>query len=165
MDYKSIYDAERVDDRFIVEESHLSLICSIAREIDSRIDSLVSNRLGSRPSARSLLCALGRYDGVTQLDLARVTALKASTVSVALSGMEKSGIVYKECDKYDLRSVRVYLTDEGRELYNGVKLLFDEYGRRALEGISSGDVQVLLSLLSRVSQNLTPEDGRRAFIF
>ena len=102
---------------------------------------------------------------MTQLDLARVTALKASTVSVALSGMEKSGIVYKECDKYDLRSVRVYLTDEGRELYNGVKLLFDEYGRRALEGISSGDVQVLLSLLSRVSQNLTPEDGRRAFIF
>lgn len=165
MDYRSIYDTGKTDDQFRADESHLTLICEIAREIDMQIDSVVAGRLGSRSSARSLLCALGRADGVTQLELSRVTGVKASTVSVALSHMEKSGIVRKECDKYDLRSLRVYLTDEGRELYGSVKMLMNEYSSRALEGISTGDAETLLQLLSRVMRNITPEDERPTFIF
>lgn len=68
-------------------------------------------KLGVQNGYRQLLFHLSRMDGVSQLELARATHLKAPTVSVTLKGMEADGLVVRRGDENDARVIHVYLTE------------------------------------------------------
>lgn len=108
----------------------------------------------SQPGAHLVLSTLAVYDGINQLELVRHTYLRAPTVSVILKKMETEGLVEKKNNPDDLRSVKVYLTEEGRRLdaenIRAIKKL-DAY---ALRGINDDECRILMTLLPRIRDNL-----------
>ena len=75
----------------------------------------VENPILKEKTARISLIYLSYKNGVTQQELVRVTQMKASTVSNAIRKMETQGLVTKEENEHDMRSVKIYITSEGRK--------------------------------------------------
>jgi len=72
-------------------------------------------KIGVHSSYRQIISYLAKEDGVPQLELVRLTNFKAPTISITLQKMEQDGYVTRKPDLFDQRSVRVFLTDKGRE--------------------------------------------------
>jgi len=69
-------------------------------------------------------------EGTAVSQLAGLLGVKATSLSRILSNMEESGLIYREAAAGDKRSVKVFLTDYGREkrqLAKGVVRSFNEY--------------------------------------
>ncbi len=104
---------------------------------------------------RMLIFHLARMaPGVTQLDLVRVTHLKAPTVSVTLQKMERDGLVTRRSNDTDLRETLVYLTDKGKAIDDKIKIMHKEGDAIALGGLSDKEIETLSELLNKVIDNL-----------
>jgi DNA-binding MarR family transcriptional regulator len=69
-------------------------------------------------------------EGTAVSQLASLLAVKATSLSRMLNNMEELGLIYREASENDKRSVKVYLTDYGREkrkLAKEVVINFNEY--------------------------------------
>lgn len=106
-------------------------------------------------SSRLLMMALAHKDGRTQLDLVKETHLKAPTVSVTLQKMEKDGIVIRRPDEYDLRAMRVYLTEKGREIDRSVISRIHEEEKIIMQGITEKETETLMEILLKMRNNIS----------
>jgi DNA-binding MarR family transcriptional regulator len=69
-------------------------------------------------------------EGTAVSHLAALLAVKATSLSRMLNNMEELGLIYREASASDKRSVKVYLTDFGREkrkLAKEVVINFNDY--------------------------------------
>ena len=112
------------------------------------------DELPSQHGVRMVLSFLAAGDGVTQLDLVNATHLRPPTISVILKDLESSGIVERKRDDEDLRSIRVYLTDKGRELDRRNIVKIKQVDSMALDGISEEEQTTLMLLLGKIRDNL-----------
>lgn len=141
----------------------MSLIGEISRIMNSRIlDGEEKNSLFQK-SSRLLMVELTRKDGVTQLDLVRSTHLKAPTISVTLQKLEKEGFVERKHDDYDLRAIRVYLTEKGKS-YNRyiIKKVIKEESE-ALECLTDTESKQLMRLLAKIKENLIEDNEKNKY--
>lgn len=111
-------------------------------------------KLGVQNSYRQLLFHLSRKDGVSQLELARATHLKAPTVSVTLKNMEADGLVERKGDINDLRIIHVYLTDKGRQTDDKIRGIHHMLDSRMTEGISQEELDALVATLTKLRDNM-----------
>ena len=108
-------------------------------------------------SARLMLMHLSRHDGATQSELARVTRMKAPTISVALRNMENEGLVERVADGEDQRVTHVYITDKGRGVERENFARFEAVDAIMMEGISPEEAEAMMSTLCKMRENLVKE--------
>ncbi|MBQ8140505.1 MAG: winged helix-turn-helix transcriptional regulator [Clostridia bacterium] len=135
------------------EISHL--FHSTVRELNE------SDYAAAQRGTRMVISFLAIGDGVTQLDLVNATHLKAPTVSVILKKLEDDGIVERQRDKTDLRILRVYLTDKGRELDRKNIEKIKQADAIALEGLSGEECAEMMRLLGKIRDNLLQAKSSR----
>ena len=113
-----------------------------------------SEDTAAQPGTRLVLSFLAIGDGVTQLDLVNATHLRPPTISIILKKLEDEGIVERRRDERDLRSVRVYLTERGKDIdrKNIRKIKFVD--AIALDGLSYEEKEFMMSLLGKMRDNL-----------
>lgn len=107
-----------------------------------------------------VLSELGRNDGITQLELARLTRLSAPTVSVAITKMESEGLVRRETDQADMRHLRVFLTDKGRESVLKVRTAFREADSALAAGLTEEELAVIMPLLRKLLVHYLDEEDK-----
>lgn len=93
-------------------------------------------------------------EGTAVSQLAALLGVKATSLSRMLNNMEDSGFIYRETSSGDKRSVKVYLTDFGREkrqLAKGVVKAFNEYLN---ENLKTDEKENLIATLQKLN-NLT----------
>ena len=108
----------------------------------------------AQPGTRLVISFLATGDGVTQLDLVNATHLRPPTISVILKKLEEDGIVERRRDENDLRSVRVYLSEKGREMDRRNIKKIKQVEAVALEGLSDEEKELAMALLGRIRDNL-----------
>ena len=132
------------------------LVNEIARLFHARMKDFDLVGVMSQDSARLIMRALAREDGVSQLRLTMVTHLKPPTVSVVLKKMEAEGLVHRKQDPLDMRMTRVYLTEEGkthnRKVFERLQLLDAEL----MQGFAPQESELLRKLLERMRDNILP---------
>lgn len=116
----------------------------------------------TQPGAMLVLSFLAIGDGTTQLELVKATHLKAPTVSAILKTMESEGIVRRVPDEKDLRAIRVFLTDKGRAIDVENIERIKEITRLSLEGLDKNEEALLMSLLTRLRNNLLKQREEKA---
>ncbi len=108
-------------------------------------------------SGRLLMMELSKEDGRTQLDLVKATHLKAPTISVTLQKLEADGYVTRKPDENDLRAMRVYLTDKGKALEDGLKKRVEEEEKSAASVLTEEECETLCELLLKIRGNMLTE--------
>jgi len=81
---------------------------------------------------------------------ARVHTTNAS-VATMINGLEKVGLVKREPDPDDGRSVRVKLTAKGRGVINRAIRVHHEHINASMEGLTTAERKTLLTLLTKVA--------------
>lgn len=138
------------------EKKPFMLINELAKIFHGEMRSL-AEKSGLNESYRHLLFHIAHHDGINQLELVRITHLKPSTISVTVQRMEAEGYLVRRQDEYDARVMRLYLTDKGREFDEKSYSLVQKIDEKAVKGFTQLEVKTLLSLLTRVEENLAEE--------
>jgi DNA-binding MarR family transcriptional regulator len=115
-----------------------------AVHVEPELDEAVAEHHLSRPSFQ-VLNALLDADGhaLGQRELMAAVRRTSGTMSVRLARLERAGLVTREPDPEDRRSVTVTLTDRGRERVEAARPAYAEAAERVVAGL--------------------PEDGRASF--
>lgn len=137
------------------------LVNEIARLFDTRMRRYDLGGVMSQDSARLMIRALSREDGVSQLHLTTLTHLKAPTVSVTLRRMEEEGLVRRERDPMDLRLTRVYLTEKGKAHNKSVSERLHGLDEELMRGFSEEETESLRKLLERMRDNILPAEHEK----
>jgi len=111
-------------------------------------------------SYRMLLIHLARQDGRTQLELANLAHIKPPTVSVTLQKMENDGYIRREPDENDLRQMRVYLTEKGREHDMRIRNKIHELEDSIVEVLSPEEFNTVVELMTKIRDNLYEKGGK-----
>ena len=113
------------------------------------------------PAQGRILMALWEQDDIPVRQLAALTSLDKSTLSLSLSRMEQYGIVQRLGDTADRRVVRVKLTDRGRELLHSCVNAMQELEEILFENIPDEDKAAFLRVLEQVYVNATEQEQLR----
>ena len=117
-------------------------------------------RSGISHGHHKLLMELFQNEGSTQLQLVQRTHLTAPTVSVALGKMESEGLVRREADTEDMRQVKVYLTDKGREKVDSVRSIFCGADADMVRDIPQEELDAMMATMRKILKNLLEEEDK-----
>ena len=77
-----------------------------------------------------------------------------------LSQLEQSGLIRRESNSGDKRSVKIYLTDLGKEKRHQARAVAKQFNNYLNEHIKEADKEYLLEMLKKINQltiNYKPE--------
>lgn len=101
-----------------------------------------------------VLCCLWEEDGLSTSGIADKLKQLGATLTGVVDRMEDRSLVYRERDPKDRRIVRIWLTDEGKQLMITLPPIGAETIEQATEGFSKEEQESLLALLDRVIHNM-----------
>ena len=128
-------ELELVNIETISETPVVSLTNLLSKIYEEKVAELADDAFLNQKATRFILSVLSKQEALTQNDLVRVTHMKGSTISVTISKLEEKKMIYREADSYDMRCVRVYLTEKGKELCekrNNILKKIEEIGKKNL---------------------------------
>lgn len=73
------------------------------------------HRIGGKKRGQdSVLTVISQHPGITQKELAEILGIQPASVSELLMKLERKGLVLREKNENDRRSIKVQLTEDGR---------------------------------------------------
>ena len=81
----------------------------------SRLYSQKAQKHGMTTSSAFILLTISTSEGTPATKIAPQMGLESRSLTRGLKGLEEKGYIYKEKDPFDKRSVRIYLTEKGKE--------------------------------------------------
>ena len=111
------------------------------------------------PAQGRILMALWEQDDIPVRQLAELTSLDKSTLSLSLSRMEQNGIVQRAGDPTDRRIVRVKLTEHGKTYRSVCEETMRDMEEILYRGMDASDVEVFQRVLDQMLLNLTEQES------
>ena len=101
-----------------------------------------------------IILSLYKKDGKSIKELSDSRKVKASTTTVMVSRMEKSGIVERKADSDDRRITRVYLTEKGKSICKEIEEINKKVEEECLKGFSETERIIVKRLIDQMIENL-----------
>jgi DNA-binding MarR family transcriptional regulator len=119
--------------------------------VANRYNQLVTE-FGITQSIGYLLINIDEQEGTTVSAAAALLGLKSTSLSRMLSQLEKSGLIYRESNPGDKRSVKIYLTPLGKEKRQLARIVVKQFNTYLNTHISDNDKQYLIEILEKINQ-------------
>ena len=119
--------------------------------VANRYNQLVTE-FGITQSIGYLLINIDEVEGTTVSQAAALLGLKSTSLSRMLSQLEKTGLIYRELNQGDKRSVKIYLTPLGKEKRQMARAVVKEFNNYLNDHIKEADKQYLINLLKKINQ-------------
>ncbi len=104
--------------------------------------------------APPLLKWISEHEGCHHKDLANNCHLEPATVTSALLTMEKEGLIRREADRLDRRSICIWLTPKGYDVLDQVAEVFQALEEGCFSGFSAEEKKQAEALLDRIIRNM-----------
>ena len=111
----------------------------------------IASQHGFTQAAGYILINIHR-DGTPVSQIANSTGVKTTSLSRVLNNLEGLGFVYRETSDTDKRSVKVYLTDLGREKRKVAKDVVREFNDYLNGAFNDKERAILIELLQKINQ-------------
>src|ERR1700754_3334691 len=115
---------------------------------------------GITQSIGYLLINIDEAEGTTVSQAAALLGLKSTSLSRMLNQLEKTGLIYRGSNPGDKRSVKIYLTDLGKEKRHLARGIVKQFNNYLNTHISETDKQYLTDMLKKINKltiNYKPE--------
>lgn len=106
-----------------------------------------------------VIMSLAYEDGLSPGVLAKMLDVKPPTITKTISRLQDQGFVTKSCSDKDQRQAHIYLTENGRNAVEMIKIAILETEKKALKDFNQAECDTLYGLLDRVRVNLNTELG------
>src|SRR6187402_965742 len=127
--------------------------------VANRYNQLVTE-FGITQSIGYLLINIDETEGTTVSQAAALLGLKSTSLSRMLNQLESTGLIYRESNAGDKRSVKIYLTPLGKEKRQMARAVVKEFNNYLNAHIKEADKQYLIDMLKKINQltiNFKPE--------
>src|SRR6201994_3474188 len=119
--------------------------------VANRYNQIVTD-FGITQSIGYLLINIDEQEGTTVSRAASLLGLKSSSLSRMLNQLEDMGLIYRESNPGDKRSVKIYLTDLGKEKRHMARVVVRQFNNYLNEHIKDADRRYLIDLLEKINQ-------------
>ncbi|MGH1576197.1 MarR family winged helix-turn-helix transcriptional regulator [Planktotalea sp.] len=109
------------------------------------------------PKLRAL-AVLSVKDGILIRELAVYAVVEQSTLSRALDGLEKDGLIERKADEDDGRAFHIFLTDAGRDAHSRLWPHMFEASEAMFKGVSQEERTALTNTLQKMLRNIRKHD-------
>jgi DNA-binding MarR family transcriptional regulator len=120
------------------------------------------------PPQWGVLALLDDMDGLTIGTISQRRRVDAPDITGIVNRLEQNGLVERRHDREDRRVVKVFLTDEGREILNFLIVAAENFEEIMLRDLSQDDRHDLLVQLKCLIANVSsvgPNSGERFELF
>ena len=117
-----------------------------------------SSELFGTTASSDIMRALAHQDGITQLDLVKITHYSAPAISTSLQKLEDQGYVSRDPDPGDRRAIRVSITEKGREAEKILLQTIKNFDKQIMQGISDDVRKLLIETLLAMRQNVLSDE-------
>ena len=107
------------------------------------------------PPQWGVLSLLDEMDGITVGAISQRRAIDAPTVTGIVKRLEQSGLVERHHDRTDRRVVKVYLTEEGRDIMRFLPDVVRDFNAMMTQGLSEDEKRDLQAKLQRMIVNVS----------
>lgn len=91
-------------------------------------------------------------EGTPATKIAPLMGLEARSLTRLLKSMEEKGLIYRKADKVDKRSVRIYLTKEGKKHRDKSKETVLRFNEAVREEIPTAKLNVFFEVVQSINQ-------------
>jgi len=110
----------------------------------------IASQYGFTQAAGYILINIHK-EGTTVSQIANSTGVKTTSLSRVLVNLESLGFIYREVSATDKRSVKVYLTDLGKEKRRIAKVVVKEFNQHLEAHLSERERNQLIKTLSKLN--------------
>jgi DNA-binding MarR family transcriptional regulator len=107
------------------------------------------------PPQWGALALLLAQDGQTIGTMSQISGVDAPTGTGIITRLEQHGLVERRHDREDRRVVKVYLTDEGRDIIHTLAAPVKQFEQSMKRGFSEGEQARLLAQLQQIIANVS----------
>jgi DNA-binding MarR family transcriptional regulator len=119
--------------------------------VANRYNQLVTE-FGITQSIGYLLINIDEQEGTTVSNAAALLGLKSTSLSRMLNQLEKTGLIYRGSNPGDKRSVKIYLTELGKEKRHLARGVVKQFNNYLNDHINEADKQYLINMLEKINQ-------------
>lgn len=133
------------------------IVSVFIHESDLFITNYVKNKLAPlnlAPMQSLIVLLLCEKDGLNQNELAEKLNKDKTNIARMVFNLKQKGLIERISDEHDRRSLRVYLTEKGKEIGKSVVLLTEEFNEMICKGISDEELMEVKRILSKMCANL-----------
>lgn len=91
-------------------------------------------------------------EGTPATKIAPLMGLEARSLTRLLKSMEERGLIYRKADKVDKRSVRIYLTQEGKKHRDKSKETVLRFNEAVREEIPQAKLEIFFDVVRSINQ-------------
>lgn len=124
-----------------------------------RMYNQVASEYGVTTSIGFVLLNIHTEEGTPATKIAPLMGLESRSLTRMLKSMEEKGLICKKKDKVDKRSVRIFLTEKGREQKEISRLTVLGFNDKVREAVPEKDLKGFFNTMDRVSQLITEQNG------
>jgi DNA-binding MarR family transcriptional regulator len=97
-------------------------------------------------------------DGTPATKIAPLMGLEARSLTRLLRSMDEKGLIYREPDKADKRSVRIYLTREGKKNKEKARETVLRFNEAVREQVPTHKLEVFFEVLQGINKMIEGND-------
>lgn len=112
---------------------------------------LKSHHIGS--GQYGFLFVLYKNNGIIQENLTEILHMDKATTSRALAKLETEGYVQRIVDTNDKRALRLYLTDQAKEIMPTIEKAISDWNDLVTTGLEDTEKEITLKLLRQMAMN------------
>jgi MarR family transcriptional regulator, organic hydroperoxide resistance regulator len=99
-----------------------------------------------------VLLNINTEEGSPATKIAPLMGLEARSLTRLLKSMEEKGLIYREADKNDKRSVRILLTKEGRKKKEKARETVLKFNEVVRQEVPDEKIQIFFEVLQKINQ-------------
>lgn len=140
----------RAGKELILEEFLPYRLSILSHSVSNSIATVYGQRFGLTIPEWRVIVILGRFPGLSAVEVAERTLMDKVAVSRAVTKLLKNGRIEREFADADRRRSILNLSDEGKQVLDEIAPLALEMESTLLEGLSQEEVKVLDSIIDRL---------------
>ena len=139
-----------MDDELILEEFLPYRLSVLSHTISTNIARVYEKRFGVSIPEWRVIAILGRFPGLSAVEVADRTLMDKVAVSRAVTKLVKNGRIDRQFADADRRRSILNLSEEGRKVHNEIAPLALQFERELLQDITEEDYETYNSILDRL---------------
>jgi len=118
---------------------------AIARMYNQR-----AQEYGGTMATGYVLLNINVEEGSAATKIAPLMGLEARSLTRILKSMEEAGLIYKQADSKDKRSVRIKLTNDGKSMRERAKNVVISFNEAVRQNVSGEKLRIFLEVLEEI---------------
>ncbi len=98
------------------------------------------------------LVNIGEKEGISQEEIASTLAIDKAAVARSVKSMEEKGFITSKKSASDKRAKELYLSETGRELFQYILDLHEEWLKQLFQGKEAEEIQSFAKTISDISE-------------